>query len=279
MSYVIALDIGGTNLRSAIVDSDYNIIKVLIRDTVNGKLQLFYDDVVAIIRDLDFDQYQPVAISIGVPGRVRANGFIDALPNINIANIDLANVVSAAFGLPVFIRNDAEMASVAEAIVGAGRNFFSTYFITISTGIGGSLFENGIIKNASSEIGHTLVPYQGEYYELEKIASGNGLLKLLKLNHLPLESAKDFFAKIEAKDPQYLPIYHDWINLIADLIKFVQRAFSPSIIVLTGGVMKSADIFFDDLVTLCSPAKLVKTHFSQNSGLIGAAAYGFIRTR
>ena len=60
------------------------------------------------------------------------------------------------------------MASVAEAIAGAGKGKFSTYFITISTGIGGSLFENGLIKNASSEIGHTLVPYKGEYYELEK---------------------------------------------------------------------------------------------------------------
>lgn len=278
MKFVIALDIGGTNLRSAIVDSEYNIVKVLIRDTVNGNLNQFYQDVRDIIKDLEYETYEPVAISIGVPGRVRANGFIDALPNINIADIDLANFIHQAFNLPVFIRNDAEMASVAEAIVGAGSGLFSTYFITISTGIGGSLFENGIIKNASSEIGHMLVNYQGNYYELEKIASGNGILKLLQLNGLPLDSAKEFFEKVKQRNELYMPIYHDWLNLIAGLIKFVERAFHPSVIVLTGGVMKSSDIFFEKLLALTSPAKLVKTHFSQNSGLIGAAAYGFIRT-
>jgi len=277
MKYVIALDIGGTNLRAALVDSEYNIVKVLIRDTVKDNLPLFYDDVVKIIVDLDFKQFNPVSISIGVPGRVRANGFIDALPNIGINNINLVDLLFAKFNLPVFIRNDAEMASVAEAIVGAGKNTFSTYFITVSTGIGGSLFENGVIKNASSETGHTLVEYKGQYYELEKIASGNGLLKLLSLNGVHLKHAKDFFAKVALKDPVILPIYDDWLNLIANLIKFVDHAFKPSVIVLTGGVMKSSDIFFAELCRKVAPANVVKAHFSQNSGLIGAAAYGFIQ--
>jgi len=278
MKYVIALDIGGTNLRAALVDSEYNIVKVLIRDTLKDNLPLFYDDVVKIIVDLDFKQFNPVSISIGVPGRVRASGFIDALPNIGINNINLVDLLFAKFNLPVFIRNDAEMASVAEAIVGAGKNTFSTYFITVSTGIGGALFENGVIKNASSEIGHTLVEYKGQYYELEKIASGNGLLKLLALNGVHLKHAKDFFTKVALKDPTILPIYEDWLNLIANLIKFVDYAFKPSVIVLTGGVMKSSDIFFTELCRRVAPANVVKAHFSQNSGLIGAAAYGFIKT-
>jgi len=279
MKHVVALDIGGTNLRAAIVDENFNIINVLIRSTVNGNLMQFYEDVILIIKDLDISSFNPLAISIGVPGRVRANGFIDALPNINIVDIDLVNIVKEHFKLPVFIRNDAEMASVAEAIVGAGKGKFSTYFITISTGIGGSLFENGLIKNASSEIGHTLVPYKGEYYELEKIASGHGIIKLLQLNGLHLESAKVFFEKVAQNDEIYLKVYKDWLDLITQLIKLVDHAFCPDVIVLTGGTMKSSDVFFEDLCAAVKPANLVKSHFSQNSGLIGAAAYGFIRTR
>lgn len=276
MKYVIALDIGGTNLRAAIVNEDYDLVHVLIRDTVKGSLASFYQDIITIINDLNYQKYQPLAISIGVPGRVRANGFIDALPNIGIENIDLAHFISHHFNRPTFVRNDAEMASVAEGVVGGGKGKTSTYFITVSTGIGGALFENGKIKNPSLEIGHMLVDYKNEYYELEKIASGVGILKLLELNQLPLPSAKVFFDKIRQNDPLYLPIYRDWLTLISNFINFVNAAYTPDVIVFTGGVMKSGDVFFDELVDLVAPAPLVPTHFAQDSGLIGAAAYGFI---
>lgn len=276
MQYVIALDIGGTNLRAAIVSREYTISNVLIRETIKGSLTAFYQDVIAIINDLNFQKFHPIAISIGVPGRVRANGFIDALPNVGIENIDLAKVISTHFNIPTFIRNDAEMAAVAEGVVGGGKGLFSTYFITVSTGIGGALFEDGKIKNPSLEIGHMLVNYQGNYYELEKIASGVGILKLLEINKLPLPSAKEFFDCVRKGDKKYLGVYQDWLNLMADFIKFVNHAYQPKVIVFTGGVMKSGDVFFDQLVKLVSPAPLVPTHFSQNSGLIGAAAVGFL---
>ena len=276
MRYVIALDIGGTNLRAAIVNSDYEIIRVIVRSTARGSLISFYDDVLTIIGDLDFKELNPIAIAIGVPGRVRANGFIDELPNIAIENIDLITVIKNRFHLPVFIRNDAEMASIAEGIVGSGMGLKSSYFITISTGIGGALFENGMIKNPSKEIGHMLVKYQDNYYELEKIASGVGVLKLLELNDLPLPSAKEFFDRVRENDLLYLNVYQDWLRLIANFIKFIDKAFAPDVVVLTGGVMKSSDVFFDSLKKLVTPINLVPTHFSQDSGLIGAAAYGFI---
>ena len=49
MKYVIALDIGGTNLRAAIVNEDYDLVHVLIRDTVKGSLATFYQDIITII--------------------------------------------------------------------------------------------------------------------------------------------------------------------------------------------------------------------------------------
>lgn len=279
MRHVIALDIGGTNLRAAIVDESYHIAKMIIRDTLKGSLNDFYEDVITIINDLNFRDFTPIAISLGVPGRVRNNGFIDALPNIGLENIDIVSVLAKRYNLPVFVRNDAEMASVAEGVVGGGKGLKSTYFITISTGIGGSLFEEGKIKNPSREVGHMLVPYQNQYYELEKIASGLGLLKLLDLNHLALPSAKDFFDRIRHNDLLYLNVYEDWLKLIADLIRFIDHAFKPDVIVLTGGVMKSSDVFFEQLQSMLKGIKIVGTHFSQNSGLIGAAAYGFISVK
>lgn len=279
MQHIISLDIGGTNLRAAIVDSDFNIVKTIIRSTIKGSKEAFYDDVITIISDLDYFAFCPLAISIGVPGRVRANGFIDALPNIGIENIDLVSVLNKRFNLPVFVKNDAEMAAVAEGYVGGGKGLTSTYFVTISTGIGGALFENGALKNTCKEIGHILIKYKDANYELEKVASGTGILKLLELNNLSLPSAKDFFERVRENDLVYLNVYHDWLELIANFLLLVNKAFKPDVIVLTGGVMKSRDVFFETLQSMVAPLKLVPTHFEQDSGLIGSAAYGFINTK
>lgn len=278
MNYIISLDIGGTNLRAAIVDSDFNIVKSIIRSTGRGNKESFYEDVITIISDLDYFSFYPVAISMGVPGRVRPNGFIDALPNIGITDIDLVSVLTKRFNLPVFVKNDAEIAAVGEGFVGSGKGLKSTYFVTISTGIGGALFEDGKIKNPSKEIGHMLVNYKGGYYELEKIASGMGILKLLEINNLPLESAKVFFDKVKENDLLYLGVYNDWLHMMATFLNFVGRAYNPDVIVVTGGVMKSSDVFFETLKEMVAPLKLVPTYFAQDSGLIGAAAYGFIQT-
>lgn len=276
MKYILSLDLGGTNLRCALINSDLDIIKVVYNTTTGGSVNRFLEDVKNLINEIDYKSYNVGAIVIGVPGRVRANGFIDELPNVHIKNIPLKEHIESVFNIVTFVRNDAEIAAVAEAIAGAGRSYNSTYFITISTGIGGCLFENGRIKNPSEEIGHTLVFYKDEYFELEKIASGRGLTRLLELNNIAPIDARTFFELVGKKDPLVMDVYFDWVNLVASLINYVYKVFSPEIFVLTGGVMKSSDVFLEDLRRLTTPALLVKAYFEQDSGLIGAAAYGFL---
>jgi glucokinase len=275
MQNVIALDIGGTNIRVAIIDENLNILKVIRRSTVIGSINLFLEQVSSIIDEIEPESFHVSAIAAGVPGRVRWDGFIDALPNVHIDNIPLREYLEARYKVPTFIKNDAEVAGLAEGIAGAGKDYRSSFFITISTGIGGALVVDKKLKNSSYEIGHTLFNYRGNYYEIEKIASGQGISKLLELNAMPQIPAYQFFEHVATNDEVYLLAYADWLSLLSAFIRFIQGSFEPDIIVLTGGVMKSSTVFFNDLQMRNAESLLAHAHFDQDAGLIGAACYAF----
>lgn len=275
--FVIALDIGGTNVRAAIANAEGTLLEVVKESTLRHDKAIFISQIVNIIFKLNLNHYKPVAIGIGVPGTVRANGFINILPNIGISDIDLVTPLQKNFNLPVYIKNDAEMAAFAEDFAGVGKDAKSTYFVTISTGIGGCLVADNELKNVSREIGHTLIPYKNDFYELEKIASGDGVVKLAALNNCNYKNGKAFFADVRAKTPAALKIFADWLDIIVDFFAYINTSFCPAVIAVTGGVLKSKDLFWDELQTRLKDANLQIAHFSEDAGLVGAATYAALK--
>ena len=274
--YVIALDIGGTNYRCALINREYEIVKVLIKPTKKGSVELFLKQASDIIKEIEFNRDEVLGIVAGVPGKVRLDGHIDNLPNIGIFDIPLKSYLEKEFNLPTIIKNDAEIAAVAEGHVGVGKDADNCYLITISTGLGGCFFEKGKIKNVSEEIGHTLVEYKGNPYEIEKIASGNGIVTLAALNNLEVKSSKIFFDLVRNKDKKALVVYKEWLKLINDFLSYIEYIYEPQVIAITGGVMKSKDLFFADLVSAHPKLTIKEAKFKFDAGLIGAAALGFL---
>jgi glucokinase len=273
---VIALDVGGTNTRCALIDEKYNIIKVIRERTNRGSVDGFLNQIRKIITSLNARKYNPLGIICGVPGKVEANGYIPILPNIHIENIPLKEYLEKYFSLPIIVRNDAEIAAVAEGYLGSGKAAKSTYFITISTGIGGCYFENNRIKNIDQEIGHTVIRYKNNFYEFEKIASGDGLVKLAELNNVHITSSYEFFDRLRVNDPDVTFIFNDWLSLISNFIHFVNKTYKPEVFAFTGGIMHQKDLFFPKLQALHPNLNLVEAEFSFNAGIIGAAALGFL---
>lgn len=275
MDKVIALDIGGTNTRVALINEKYEIEKILIKPTVVGNLDLFLASVKDAIKEAINDFTGVKAIATGVPGRVRHDGYIYALPNVHISSIPLSEYLNKEFGLPVFVRNDAEVAALAEANVGPYKECKSLYFVTISTGVGGALCIDGKLVNSSYEVGHTMTAYHNEIHEFEHMASGTGLRRLCDMNGLNIEDARAFFELVKNKHPLALRVYKDWIKMLSEWIEMNQDNFSPDVFTLTGGVMKSKDLFFEDLRRACPNSRLEECACGQQAGLIGAAVFGF----
>ncbi len=277
MKKIISLDIGGTNTRVSLINERYEVEKTLIYDTVIGSTEKFLANAIKVIKDAITDYSDVIAISAGVPGRVRENGFIDALPNVHITNVPFSEVLSKEFNLPVFALNDAQAAALAEANVGEWHKYKKVYFTTISTGIGGAFCVDGKLKNSSNEAGHTLINYKGKLWETEHLASGTGIIRLCDANGLYVANAREFFEMVENKNNLALRIYSDWISILAGWFNMIQALYEPEVFTLTGGVMKSAKLFFNDLQGATPNANLQIAGCGQMAGLLGAAVYGFQR--
>lgn len=275
MKKVLSFDIGGTNLRCALINENFEIEKVLRESTLHGTNEVFLNQIYEMIEKFNIKDNNITAISFGVPGKVRWDGYICELPNVGIKDISLGDYINAKYSLTTYVKNDAEMAGLGEATLGAGKDYKNVYFFTISTGFGGALIRDKKIVVPDDEIGHTLVKYHGEYHEFEKLFSGTGIVLLSHLNGLEVKDAFEFFTLKEKGNDLAIKVYKVWLDGIVNIIEFVTHNFKVDIVVLSGGVIKSSQFFMNELKERVKDVKIEVASFSQNAGLIGSAYYGF----
>ncbi|MDY0178013.1 MAG: ROK family protein [Bacilli bacterium] len=272
MKCIAVLDIGGTNIRAAVIREDLKILKFFKEKTVHNDGELLLYNVKKMLKKLELDKHNVKAISIGVAGRVRKESQIDELPNIGVKNIDFAQLLKDEFNLPIFVRNDAEMAVLAEA---HKSSFSRVYFITISTGLGGAFAVNKSLANHSKEIGHSAFLYKNKLHDLESLISGSGIKTLAKINGLKIDNAQELFCLVKEKDAKALNVYHDWFNLLKQFFVFVHKTFAPEVIFVAGGFMNEKDLFFGQLKKDLHFINIVEDEFGDEVTLFGAAIYGF----
>jgi hypothetical protein len=164
---------------------------------------------------------------------------------------------------------------IAEGNLGFGKTLNSSYFITISTGIGAAFIANHQLKHSSEEAGHMLVPFAGGFEELEKVASGQGIVNLAKHHGVEVTDAKTFFLRLGQQDSKIKLIFQEWLDYLIQFLKWVDRYYSPQAFILTGGVLKSKAFFWDALQASVPHIPLALASFGQDAGLMGAANLAF----
>lgn len=273
MKKVLAFDIGGTNTRLALVNENFEIEKVQIYPTSTGDVEKFMENVLKLLDEFSLDDV--VAIGAGVPGVVnKETSTIIDLPNVGIKNVEFGKILKEKTGLPVFLRNDAELACLSEAYLGAGKDYERVFFITISTGIGGALCVDKQIQDYPFEVGHTLFKYKDSFQEYE-IASGKNIHKLAALNNINIKLAREMFEKVRLGDKDALILYDEWKKIVGAFIKLMINSYAPDIIVITGGFMKNKDLFLDYFKKENPDTLIEECKFSEQAGLIGSAVYAF----
>lgn len=279
-NYVISIDLGGTNVRVGIIDNDLNIIEVLREETNKDGKEHLSQQIIRMISSLHYQKYNIKKVGISACGLTK-NNHIQLLPNLMYSDYDLKGDIEKIFpNFTVLIQNDANCTAFAEARYGASKDVDNSFFITISTGIGGALIINKSIVDLPFEIGHEFIEYKSQPIEREKILSGNGLVYLCNDNKLPIQKASDFFLLCEYKNELALEILNYWKQRISQFLANIQLLYNCDTIILSGGVMKSSHLFINDLISISNeylkpfPVKKVNiklAQFDQNAGLIGGA--------
>ena len=278
-----AIDLGGTNIRVAFIDSSLKILDSVREPSVKGNKEALLLQIVRLLKTL-MDRHPECGVKyVGISAAgFFENGIIKLSPNLYIKDFDLISGLKMAFpALSFRAANDANCSALIEALEGAGKPYSSVYFITVSTGIGVGLVVDKKLVDLPFETGHSYLGYKGGYYGLEDLCSGTGIVRLASMNHVNVASTKDFFDLVRSDVADVLPVYRDWISLLASSIANAQLAFNTEVTVLSGGVMKSKDVFLKDLEKRTNdflrlypvrPVKFVEGRFLQDTGLYGGLA-------
>ena len=169
MEQIIGVDLGATNLRTALSDGN-RILSFRSTPTERSKgAQGISNQIVQMIDELTREQPRPIevkAIGIASIGPLDlATGTIVNTPNLPIKNIPITEPVYQAFGVPVFLVNDCNAAVLAEATYGDGFGKENVVYVTMSTGLGGGAIVDGHLligkDGNAAEVGHTTVDSQG----------------------------------------------------------------------------------------------------------------------
>lgn len=163
--YIIAIDLGGTNLKVALLDLKLKIKQKYSLDTRKfpgkaGLIKAIQYAVNQTITDCGLERSHILGIGLGVPGPVDAKkGIVHFFPNIpGWREVGLKNILQKRIKIPVLLDNDAKVMTLAEWRFGRARNFDNVLCITLGTGVGGGLILSGKLHrgndNAAGEVGH-----------------------------------------------------------------------------------------------------------------------------
>ena len=172
MGYFIGCDVGGTNIRAAIVNSDNGeTFNLTVQPTnaheghevVLARMAILFEK---LIEEAKLSREQILGIGIGIPGKVDVkNGITNFITNLpgHWINVPVAGTIQKLMGIPTFILNDVRSITWGELKFGAGRHCSSMVLYAIGTGIGGGIVINNqlVLGNSgqAGEVGHmTIVP-------------------------------------------------------------------------------------------------------------------------
>jgi len=259
MEYSIGLDLGGTNLRAAAVDSTGKML-----DKVSGRTQysegreaIVQDmvDAIRIMRDR-FGKDNLAGIGIGVPGFISlSDGVIRNCNNIaSLENFPIRDEIGRRLETTVILENDANAAALGEKWIGAGRNVDDLVMLTLGTGIGGGIISGGKVlrgvNGMAAELGHiTAVPNGnpcgcGNRGCVEKHGSATAIIGMAKLLGLGANlSAKDVYDMAVAGNEKAQLIFVSMGESIGIVLAMLINTFNFPLYLIAGGVIGGWDLF------------------------------------
>ena len=277
----IGIDVGGTNLRVARVDSEGRIA-VTCGARTTGDPAAALADMRALVREVD----TPVVrgIGVGIPGRVDAaarkvlsGGFLD------LSRVDLVEALERETGRPVILDGDANLALVAEWRFGAARGTKNVVMITIGTGIGGAALLGGRIlrgRMSGGQFGHVTVEAGGRACAcgrtgcVETTSSGPALGRLIAEAGMPADArVETLLADARRGDGAALALLGRWAAPLRAAIDSLVAVLDPERVVLGGGLGWAAVAALDYAPAL-SPwyqSPVVAAELGDRAGVIGGA--------
>jgi len=293
VNYVVAVDVGGTDIKSALVDSDLNVISTINAPTPKAD-KTGVETVKAIVELIaQFSKQQTVsAIGLAVPGALdEPAGTSRWSGNLQWENLPIRNLLADAVNIPVAFGHDVRTAAVAEMRNGAAKGSRNAIFIPVGTGIAAALIIDGEIRSAdgfAGEIGHVNVNGKypcvcGKSGCLEAASSTLAISKAYEVHSGKTGvTTEEIYKLVVAGDPIATQVWNDATAAMARACEVLITILAPDVIVFGGGLSNAGETFLkpireylDSSLTFQRKPRLEIAHYKSQSGAIGCAMLAF----
>ncbi len=303
--YVVGVDLGGTKIYTALVDLEGNIVNEKVVETLAEEGQeavseRILDTIANVIAGVDNELIK--AIGVGSPGPLDAKkGIIFEPSNLPFKNYEIVKTIKDRFNLPTYLDNDANVATLAEFMFGAGKGTENMVYITVSTGIGGGAIINGKLYRGHTanalEVGHMTVSKEGPRCGCgnvgcaESFASGTAIGKRAKeavaskvvtsLKKYDNVTAKEVFMEAAEGDAEAKRILDNALYYLGITVGNVMSHLDPEKVVMGGGVINGGDVVIETvkkvvgercLSVFAENCSIEKAKLGGQAGVLGAAA-------
>ncbi len=302
--YAIGIDLGGTNLRVALVSEDGEIARKVKKASSEEVFSSLLETIEEVMNG------NIAGIGLGVAGLIdRKNGRVFSSPNYRaVEGLNLVEDLQRKFNLPVYLENDANVAALGEKVSGAGKNFENFILLTLGTGIGGGIIYKGELLDVAAEIGHMSINSEAEKCPcgnigcLENYASARAMIaKAVAMLEKGTESmlkncCNGSIYKITPEDIYKSALEGD--TLSREILRDAGRALgvglaslinilSPEAIILAGGLVGAWNIYVQEAIREASrrafkdvfeAVKIIPSSLGDDAGIVGAASLVFMKT-
>ena len=273
MAY-IGIDLGGTNIRGAVVKDNVLSDVISVRVSSSGTEQEVLEELFQLTGQLMHEDVK--AIGIGVPSVVDIEkGIVYDVQNIpSWKEVPLKKYLEERYHLPVLVNNDANCFALGEKYFGQGSAYHSFIGLTIGTGMGaGIIIHDKLYAGSNCGAGEFgMVNYLDKYFEF--YASGQFFKNVYQAD------GEEVFHNAKGGDREALKMFEELGTHIGNAIKMILYTYDPETIIL-GGSIKNAfpyykESMWKEIGSYVYPKSLekfrIKISSLKNSGVLGAAA-------
>jgi glucokinase len=306
---VIGVDLGGTSVIVGEVDANLAVHHRVARPVMGLDQPTLLATVQGAVQEvLSAASGEIAAVGFGVPSLIdQRTGTSVVAVNQPLDNLPFGALMSERLGLPVFVDNDANVATLAEHRAGAARGAREVVLLTIGTGIGGGLILGGELYRgavgAGAELGHMVIdqhgpPCQGNCPNrgcLETMASGTALAREAARIAVERRDSALAAAAVQGRElvgPLVTELAHDGDPAAVEVLTLIGtnlgvgianlvNIFNPEVVVVGGGVLGAGELLLAparaEVARRALPpsrdlVQIVPAHFGAEAGMIGAGA-------
>lgn len=266
MRHVIALDVGGTGMKAALVGADGALLHEARRPTGRDRgPDAVVESILGFAADLrthGIEAYGEPAAAAGVaiPGIVDTErGIAVYASNLGWRDVPMRDLLSRRLeGVPVALGHDVRTGGLAEGRIGAGKGADRFLFVPLGTGIAGAIGIGGGIEpgahGSAGEIGHIIVRPDGPLCGcgqrgcLERLASASAVSEAwAAASGDPEADAADCAKAVESGDPRAREVWRNAVDALADGLITALTLLDPHTLIIGGGLAEAGETLFTPL--------------------------------